>query len=148
VEATFERDESLLMVTRKLDPGASLARRDTFLRGPGPVPGAPWENPEEADELATAERRRTERPKRFQVVIHNDDFTTMDFVIGILTGVFGKSHAEATQIMLHVHHRGSGVAGVYPRDLAETKVAEATAAAQLAGMPLLLTIEPAPDADS
>lgn len=110
-------------------------------------PRTPWAAPEDEDELATATRQRTERPRRFQVLIHNDDFTTMDFVIEVLIGVFDKSHAEATQIMLHVHHRGVGVAGVFPRDLAETKVAEATTAAQLAGMPLLLTIEPAPDDD-
>jgi ATP-dependent Clp protease adaptor protein ClpS len=93
--------------------------------------------------LATEERKKTKRPQRFKVLLHNDDYTTMDFVVYVLVKHFRKSPAEATQVMLNVHHRGVGVAGVYPKDTAETKVAEATEDARAQGMPLLVTTEPA-----
>lgn len=92
-------------------------------------------------ELATRKRHKARRPHRFRVLLHNDDFTTMDFVIHVLTRHFHKGPAEATQIMLEVHHKGVGVAGVYPREVAETKVAEATSEARANDMPLLLTTE-------
>jgi ATP-dependent Clp protease adaptor protein ClpS len=87
-------------------------------------------------------RRRTARPRRFKVLLHNDDYTTMEFVVHVLTAHFDKPPAEAAQIMLQVHYKGVGVAGVYAKDVAETKVAEATAEARASGMPLLLTAEP------
>jgi ATP-dependent Clp protease adaptor protein ClpS len=96
----------------------------------------------ERDEGVVAERkRRTKKPRRFKVLLHNDDFTTTDFVVEILIQHFHKSHGEATHIMLQVHHNGLGVAGVYAKEVAETKVAEVTEAASAQGMPLLLTIE-------
>ena len=91
--------------------------------------------------LAVEERPKTERPRRYKVLLHNDDFTTMEFVVEVLVEHFHKSPAEATHVMLQVHHRGVGVAGVYPREAAETKVAEVTAAARAAGMPLMLSLE-------
>jgi ATP-dependent Clp protease adaptor protein ClpS len=94
-------------------------------------------------QLATRERRGTRRPRRHKVVLHNDDYTTMEFVVEMLVRHFHKSPPEALQIMLQVHHKGNGVAGVYPREVAETKAAEATAAARDAGFPLLLTVEDA-----
>jgi ATP-dependent Clp protease adaptor protein ClpS len=103
---------------------------------------SPWTDSSPDEELAAATRPRVERPRRFKVLLHNDDYTTMEYVTDVLIRHFEKSHAEATQIMLHVHHRGVGLAGVYPKDLAETKVAEVSAEAQVAGMPLLLTMEP------
>ncbi len=95
------------------------------------------------DESGTGleERRKRKRPRRFKVLLHNDDYTTMEFVVLVLVEFFHKSEAEATHIMLHVHHQGVGVAGIYPREVAETKVIEVTQAAQTAGMPLLVTVE-------
>src|SRR5262245_61396276 len=88
--------------------------------------------------LAVEERKKTKRPRRWKVLIYNDDYTTMDFVVYVLMKFFRKSPAEATHVMLQVHHRGVGIAGVYPRDVAETKVAEVTAEARDNGMPLRL----------
>lgn len=101
-----------------------------------------WEPDDERfDEAAVEEGRRTERPRRLKVLLHNDDFTTMDYVVRVLVDHFHKSPAEATHVMLQVHHKGVGVAGVYSPDVAETKVAEVTREARAAGMPLLLTTE-------
>jgi ATP-dependent Clp protease adaptor protein ClpS len=117
---------------------AAAAARDGFWDDDAD-PAVP-EAPEEA--TATEVRRSARRARRYQVVIHNDDYTTMDFVVAILMKHFHKPPAEAMHIMLSVHHKGAGIAGVYTRDVAETKVAEATAEARDAGMPLLLTVEP------
>ncbi|MBK6768509.1 MAG: ATP-dependent Clp protease adaptor ClpS [Ardenticatenales bacterium] len=79
------------------------------------------------------------------MILHNDDYTTMAFVIHVLQSHFGKTAAEATHVMLQVHHKGSGVAGIYPRDVAETKVEVVTEEARANGMPLLVEAEPDPD---
>ena len=94
------------------------------------------------DELALERKKRTKKPKRFKVLLHNDDYTTTDFVVDILVRFFHKQPAEATQIMLQVHHKGVGVAGVYPKDVAETKILEVETEARTQGMPLRLTMEP------
>jgi ATP-dependent Clp protease adaptor protein ClpS len=93
------------------------------------------------EELAVERRPRTRRPRRYRVLLHNDDYTTMEFVVRVLVEHFHKSPPEATHVMLQVHYKGVGVAGVYPKEVAETKVAEVTAEARAQGMPLLLTIE-------
>jgi ATP-dependent Clp protease adaptor protein ClpS len=93
-------------------------------------------------EPAIRERRKTKKPRRWKVVFHNDDYTTMEFVVMTLMKHFQKSIAEATQVMLEVHHKGSGVAGVFTRDVAESKIAAVTDEARENGMPLKLTAEP------
>jgi ATP-dependent Clp protease adaptor protein ClpS len=103
---------------------------------------APQHAPESAG-LVEVERR-LERPKRFLVLLHNDDYTTMEFVVDVLQRIFHHPTAEATRIMLDVHHSGIGVAGVYPRDVAETKATQVTEEARTRGMPLLVTTEPDP----
>ena len=80
-------------------------------------------------------------PRRFRVLLHNDDYTTMEFVIQVLVGVFRKSESEAARIMLMVHNEGMGVCGVYPAEVAETKVAMVRQMAREAGYPLRCSME-------
>jgi ATP-dependent Clp protease adaptor protein ClpS len=91
--------------------------------------------------VATAERPRTATPRRWKVLLHNDDFTTMEFVVEVLVRHFRHSVTAATKIMLEVHLHGVGVAGAYPREIAETKVERVTREARENGFPLLLTLE-------
>ena len=85
--------------------------------------------------------RQVEKPPLFKVLLHNDDFTTMEFVVEILGQVFHRPEAEALQIMLAVHHQGVGVAGVYPYEIAEAKVGRVTQLAGAQDFPLLCTLE-------
>ncbi len=92
----------------------------------------------------TEERTRTrlERARLFKVILHNDDYTTMEFVVRILEGVFLKQPAEAYRIMMLVHTRGWGICGVYPLEIAETKVAAVHDRAREQGFPLRASLEP------
>ena len=85
---------------------------------------------------------RTKRPRRFRIVIHNDDYSTMDFVVEVLTRYFQKSRAESVELMLTVHNQGAAAVGVYSRDLAETLLAEVRRFARNRKQPLQLTMEP------
>lgn len=84
----------------------------------------------------------TRTPKMYRVLLHNDDYTTMDFVVLVLEQVFLKSRSEAMQIMLSVHHAGVGMCGVYTAEVAETKVATVHALAQENNYPLRCSMEP------
>ena len=94
------------------------------------------------EQSSIRERQRTDlrEPRRYKVTIYNDDFTTMEFVVKILTLVFYKSEAEA--LMLQVHHSDKAVVGIYSYDVATSKVRKATNMAREAGFPLRLTVEP------
>jgi ATP-dependent Clp protease adaptor protein ClpS len=95
-------------------------------------------------ELPVAEsQEKTEEPPLFKVLLHNDDYTTMDFVVHVLQSVFNLPEDQAIQIMLNVHVKGIGVAGVYTYEVAEMKVAKTTAMAREYEFPLLSTIEKA-----
>ena len=85
---------------------------------------------------------KLKRPRTYKVLFHNDDYTTMEFVVIALMQFFHKSETESTYIMLTVHKKGSGVAGVYTKDVAETKCQKVTEFARDHGMPLLVTAEP------
>jgi len=93
--------------------------------------------------VATERKPKLARPPLYKVLLHNDDYTTMEFVVMVLQGIFDKPHAEAVQIMLHIHKRGIGVAGVYTYEIAETKVAQVHALAEENDYPLKCTLEEA-----
>ncbi|MDR0467126.1 MAG: ATP-dependent Clp protease adapter ClpS [Deltaproteobacteria bacterium] len=82
-----------------------------------------------------------QEPRMYRVLLHNDDYTPMDFVVGILIEIFRKSAEQAADIMYSVHENGIGVCGVYPREVAETKVVEVRNRARRAGFPLKSTME-------
>jgi ATP-dependent Clp protease adaptor protein ClpS len=111
---------------------------------PKKPPAEPPKAPEREREggLATRERPKVERPKRFKVILYNDDYTPMEFVVTLLETVFGKSPSEATQLMLQIHKGGMGVAGVYVLEIAETKVVAVHRKAEERGYPLRAGVEP------
>jgi ATP-dependent Clp protease adaptor protein ClpS len=84
---------------------------------------------------------KLKRPPLYRVILLNDDYTPMEFVVGVLESVFGLDRNTATRIMLEVHHNGQGVCGVYTFEIAETKVAQVTGLAQQHQHPLLCTME-------
>jgi ATP-dependent Clp protease adaptor protein ClpS len=92
-------------------------------------------------DLATLDQVRVERPRLYEVVLHNDDYTTQEFVVYVLMKFFQRDAETAQQIMLHVHTKGMGVAGVYPRDIAETKAAQVVRFARDNEMPLRCSVQ-------
>jgi ATP-dependent Clp protease adaptor protein ClpS len=94
-----------------------------------------------ASDTAVAEQVRTKAPKLYKVVILNDDFTSMEFVVHILETVFMKSPSEAVQIMLHVHKSGRGVAGIFTKQIAEAKIEMVHQQAKNEGFPLRCVLE-------
>ncbi len=93
-------------------------------------------------DLALLTKPKTKRPKLYKVLLHNDDYTTMEFVIMVLVEVFNKNHDEATFIMLTVHRKGVGCCGAFPYAVAETKVNKVMELAKQHHHPLLCTMEP------
>jgi len=93
----------------------------------------------QAPELELSDETR--EPRRFKVLLHNDDYTTMDFVVHVLERVFHKQEPEAMRIMLAVHKQGFGVCGVYTAEVAETKVDTVHSMAKAAGFPLRASLE-------
>lgn len=97
--------------------------------------------PEHDSGTLTETKTRLEKPKLFRVLLHNDDFTTMEFVVFVLEYVFKKAEPEAIAIMLKVHTEGVGIAGVFPYDVAYMKSQKAMNLAKSREYPLLCTIE-------
>ena len=102
-------------------------------------------DPDNADELergiAVKTRPKTKKPSMYKVLMLNDDYTPMEFVIYVLESFFSMSHDEATQVMLHVHQKGVGICGVFTYEIAETKVNQTMDLAQKNEHPLQCTIE-------
>ena len=98
--------------------------------------------PQEQSHIRDRQKTNTREPRRYKVLIHNDDFTTMDFVVKVLREVFYLSDENAQALMLKVHHSNKAVVGVYTYDIAFSKVQKATTMAREEGYPLRLTVEP------
>src|SRR5262245_19784297 len=96
-------------------------------------------------QLATLDRPKVERPRLYEVLLHNDDYTTQEFVVYVLMKFFHHDQETATQIMLHVHTKGVGVAGVYTYDVAETKAQQVQKFAREHEMPLQCSVRRQPD---
>lgn len=94
-------------------------------------------------ETLTETKPKTKRPPMYKVLLLNDDYTTMEFVVHVLQKFFQKPFDEATQIMLHVHYKGTGIAGFYPHEIAETKVSQVTEYSKKNDCPLQCTLEEA-----
>ena len=105
---------------------------------------ADWELDNEPDQdigVATETQQEVKKPPLYKVLLHNDDYTTMEFVVYILQTVFHKAESAAVRIMLAVHQQGVGVAGVYTYEIAEVKVDKVTELARANEFPLLCTLE-------
>jgi ATP-dependent Clp protease adaptor protein ClpS len=93
------------------------------------------------EHVGTGTKEDVREPEMYKVLLHNDDYTTMEFVVEVLMAVFQKSEEDAVQIMLNVHRKGVGLCGVYTYEVAETKVAVVSALAVENGFPLRCTME-------
>jgi ATP-dependent Clp protease adaptor protein ClpS len=108
-------------------------------------PNDPGDHPpdlEHGEDVDLEDKPISSVPRRYKVIFHNDDYTTQEFVVYVLMRFFHKAEAEARHIMLTVHFKGAAVAGVYTRDVAETKAQQVMDLAREQGMPLMLTTEP------
>ena len=118
---------------------------------PGGPPGGPPQQPPRRDDgdddrrtgALTLTRTRTKKPSMYKVLMLNDDYTPMEFVVDVLQRIFQKNRDEATQVMLHVHQKGVGVCGVFSYEVAETKVAQVIEFARQNQHPLQCTLEKA-----
>lgn len=105
-------------------------------RSPAPIHG-------DEDSVVVVERTTTKPPPMYRVLLVNDDYTPMDFVVGVLQTVFAMTRQQATNVMLQVHRTGMGTCGVYTKEIADTKVAQVLEIAQEHQHPLQCTMEPA-----
>ena len=127
----------------------NLALDPIRMAGP-PVPGtppgggAPGEGDGTSFDLATETRIKTKKPSLYRVLLLNDDYTPMEFVVHVLRRVFHKNGEEAERIMLQVHHEGRGVCGIYTRDVAATRVDAVLHLAHADQHPLQCLMEPVP----
>ncbi len=101
----------------------------------------PDRQPDSIEDVEGEVQEELEEPPLYRVLLHNDDYTTMQFVVEVLMAVFNKSMEEATRIMLNVHERGVGICGIYPFEIAETKVDTVDTLARENGFPLKCSME-------
>jgi ATP-dependent Clp protease adaptor protein ClpS len=99
------------------------------------------QNPQFEDQVDLQQDVRLDEPPMYRVLLLNDDYTTMDFVVEVLKYVFHKSEADANRIMFNVHQKGAGVCGLYPLEIAETKIDIVDSLARERGFPLKCTME-------
>jgi ATP-dependent Clp protease adaptor protein ClpS len=97
--------------------------------------------PTTGDQVLERTKEQTQEPRLYKVILHNDDYTTMEFVVQVLESIFLKSPAEAFRIMMQVHVDGQGLCGFYPYEIAETKVAAVHDLARERGFPLRASLE-------
>ena len=97
--------------------------------------------PDREIDVLTESETKLEKPKLFKVLLHNDDFTTMDFVVWVLQYVFNRNDPDAISIMLKIHNEGLGIAGIYPYEVASMKSEKAMNLAKAREYPLLCTVE-------
>ena len=95
------------------------------------------------EEILTKDKKDVQEPPLYKVLLHNDDYTTMEFVVMVLETIFDKDTSEATTIMLNIHHQGMGVAGVFSREIGESKVSEVHQTARKNQFPLKCSLEKA-----
>lgn len=100
-----------------------------------------WDDYENEGSVATVTKPKVKKPSMYKVVMLNDDYTTMDFVVHILRQFFQKTAEEANKIMLQIHNGGKGICGLYPYDIAQTKVVQVTDYAKKNDMPLKCVVE-------
>ena len=98
-------------------------------------------NPEDDGQVLTEKKTEVKEPAQYHVLMHNDDFTPMEFVVEILVTIFGMSKPKATKIMFEVHTAGKAICGIYTHDIAETKVFQVTSIAKQQQHPLLCAME-------
>lgn len=124
-----------------VDPELILAATSSGGGGPNDPPDRKPDFGED-ESVDVEDKPISQTPRRFKVIFHNDDYTTQEFVVYVLMRFFNKTETEAQHVMLTVHHKGAAVAGVYTKDVAETKAQQVMDVARENGMPLLLTTEP------
>ena len=109
---------------------------------PGPTDPPSGGTPRHGEAVLERTRQETKEPELYKVILLNDDYTTMEFVVLVLEQVFLKSPAEAFRVMMHVHTQGKGLCGLYPHDIAETKIETVHEMAKEHGFPLRADMEP------
>jgi ATP-dependent Clp protease adaptor protein ClpS len=102
-------------------------------------------DPREESGVAVAKKPKLQAPKRYKVLLHNDDYTTMEFVVHVLQRCFEKTRPEAQALMLEVHSQGCAICGIYTHEIAESKTAQVIKYARENGHPLKCTYEPCED---
>ncbi len=102
-------------------------------------------DPREESGVAVAKKPKLQPPKKFKVLMHNDDYTTMEFVVHVLQKFFDKNRADAQSIMLEIHTRGMAICGIYTHEIAESKTAQVAKYAKDNGHPLKCSFEPSQD---
>ncbi len=104
--------------------------------------GGNGQNHPQGDLMVAEPKTKTQRPPMYKVVLLNDDYTPMDFVVSVLEQIFRKTHTDALELMLEIHNKGAAIAGIYTRDVAETKADQVIEYARINEYPLQCTLEP------